>query len=98
MARQVNLTVNGRPIKVENFVSAFIDHTLVGMLGSLKFTGPVRNLSLSIKGEAAVIILNGAPLAVNGFVQKIIRSTVLGMVAPLKGVGEVKTLVIQVAG
>jgi hypothetical protein len=97
MARQISLSVNGRPITVENFVLAFIDHTLAGMLESLKGTGQVRNLSLYIEGEAVAIVLNGAPLAVNDFVQKIVRSTVLGMVAPLKGVGEVKKLAINVA-
>jgi|WetSurMetagenome_2_1015567.scaffolds.fasta_scaffold1108103_2 hypothetical protein len=97
MTRQISLSVNGNPIIVENFVLAFIDHTLAGMLESLKGTGPVENLNLSIEGEAVAIILNGVPLAVNVFAQKIVRSTVLGMVAPLKGVGEVKKLAINVA-
>jgi hypothetical protein len=97
MTRQVSLSVNDRPITLENFVLAFIDHTLTGMLESLKDTGPVENLSLSIKGEAVAINLNGTPLTVNEFVQKIVRSTVLGMVAPLKGVGEVKKLAINIA-
>jgi hypothetical protein len=97
MIRQVSLTVNDGPIAVENFVLAFIGHTLAGMLESLKSTGPVKNLKLSIEGETVAINLDGAPLAINSFVQKIVRSTVLGMVAPLKGVGEVKKLVINVA-
>ena len=42
MTRQVSLLVNDQPVELDYFVQGFIDHTIGGMLVSLKWLiGPV---------------------------------------------------------
>ncbi len=92
MARQVSLSVNGAPIELDYFVSTFIDHTVGGMLASLKGTGAIGTLVLSIDGGEVTINLNNAQVPVNPFVNDIFRNTILGMVSSLKGVSKVESL------
>lgn len=90
--RQVSLSVNNSPIRLEGFAQKFIEQTVTGIVTSLKGTGEIKSLKLSIKGEAAQINLNGTLVPVNPFVNKFISSTVIGMVSSLKGVGQVDEL------
>jgi hypothetical protein len=97
MTEKTTLQVNGTPIVLDHFVLAFIEHTVIGMLGSLKNTGLVSTLTLSIEGDKVKIVLNGKAVRTNEFSSKIIKSTLLGMVSPLKGVvGPVNNLNIEI--
>ena len=97
MTQKIALEVNGIPIALDHFVQVFVEHTLTGMLGSLKNTGPVTNLSLSIEGDKVNIILNGKAVKTNQFASKIVKSTVFGMAMPLKGVNEINSVKIEIA-
>lgn len=97
MTEKVSLQVNGTAIELDHFVFSFVEHTVTGMLGSLKDTEPVSNLTLSIDGDKVSITLNGKAVATNRFASKIVKSTVFGMVSPLKGVSRVSNLQIEIA-
>jgi hypothetical protein len=86
----LRLTVNEIPIQTDHFVADFIEHTISGMIESLKGAGKIKDLTLMINGDAVAIELNGKKLQTNVFVSRIIKSTVAGMLAPLKGVSNVK--------
>ena len=88
-SRQVSLSVNDAPIKLDYFVRGFIDHTISGMLASLKGTGEIKSVDVSIEGDKVSINLNNAALPIKPFVNEIIKSTIAGMVSPLKGVSEI---------
>jgi hypothetical protein len=93
MTRQIILSVNDVPIKIDYFVENYIDHVVGGIVASLKDTGKIEDLELSIDNEGQVDInLNGADISLSYFPIEIIRSTILGMVSPLKGVDEVNRL------
>jgi len=93
MTRQISLSVNDVPIKLDYFVQDYIDHVIGGILSSLKDTGEIESLELSIDNEGQVAInLNGADVPLSYFPNEIIKSTILGMVSTLKGVGEVNRL------
>ena len=93
MARQISLSVNDVPIKLDYFVQDYIDHVVAGILSSLKDTGEIDSLELAIDNEGQVTInLNGADVPLKYFPNDIIRSTILGMVSTLKGVEEVNRL------
>jgi len=98
LTEKTTLQVNGTPIVLDHFVLAFIEHTVIGMLGSLKDTGQVSAFTLSIEGDKVKIVLNGKAVKTNEFSSKIIKSTVFGMVSPLKGVVvPITTLKIDIA-
>ena len=97
MASQVNLSVNDVPINLDYFVTEYIEHVMAGIIGSLRDTGEIENLELSIDNEGEVKInLNEADVPIKYFPNEIIRSTILGMVSTLKGVGEVDRLEITI--
>jgi len=99
MARQVSLSVNDVPIKLDYFVQEYIGHVSDAILASLRDTEAIGSLELSIGNEGEVTInLNGSVIPLKYFPVEIIRSTVLGMVAPLKGVDEVNRLQLNVSG
>jgi sulfur carrier protein ThiS len=97
MTEKVSLQVNGTAIELDHFVFSFLEHTVIGMLGSLKDTAPVSDLNLSIDGDKVSITLNGKAVPTNRFASKIIKSTMVGMVSPLKGVSRVNNLQIEIA-
>ena len=93
MAAKVSLTVNNKPIPIEDFVQQFIGNVITGMVTELKGPGEVKNIHLSIERDIVDIKLGDASLSINPFVSRLIKNTVLGMVATLKGVdGVVKSL------
>jgi hypothetical protein len=96
-SKQVNLYVNDVPIEIDYFVQGFIDHVINGILNALRGTCRIKNLDLSIEGNAVNIDLNGSVVPINEFVNKIIRNTVLGMITSLKGVSRVKKLKIEIS-
>jgi hypothetical protein len=90
MSRQVSLSVNDMPINLDYFVENYIDHVVGGIITSLRDTGEIKSLELTIDTEGQVTInLNGADVPLKYFPIEIIKSTVEGMIAPLKGVDSV---------
>jgi hypothetical protein len=98
MTRAVSLSVNNTPINLDYFVSGYLDHVIGGIVASLKNTGNIETLELTLDEEGQIgIVLNGTDVPLSYFPVEIIRSTVAGMVAPLKGVsGEVKKLQVSI--
>ena len=97
MASQVSLSVNDVPINLDYFVIEYIEHVIAGIVASLKDTGEIENLELSIDNQGEVKInLNKTDVPIKYFPNEIIRSTILGMVSTLKGVGEVDRLEITI--
>jgi hypothetical protein len=97
MTRQVTLSVNDVPINLDYFVQGYLDHVVGGILSSLKDTGEIESLELSLDNEGQVTInLNGVLVPIKYFPNEIIKSTLLGMVATLKGVGRVDRLEITI--
>ena len=93
MTREITLTVNDTPIKLDYFVAGYLDHVTGGILNSLKDTGEIKTVNLTIDKEGQVKInLNKADLPINYFVEEIVRSTYAGVIAPLKGVEKDKPL------
>jgi hypothetical protein len=89
VTRGISLSVNDITISLDYFVSGYIDHVVGGIVNSLKNTGNIDNLELTIDNKGQVrIMLNGTEIPLSYFPVEIIRSTVLGMVAPLKGVSD----------
>ena len=98
MTRQISLTVNDMPINLDYFVENYLDHVVGGMISSLKDTGEIKKLALTIDNERQVtIMLNGADVPLKYFPVELIKSTIEGMVAPLKGVDSaVNTLELKI--
>ena len=87
MTKKISLSVNNTPINLDEFVGGYLEHVTGGIIDSLKNTGEIDTLKLTIDNENQVaIMLNNAEVPLSYFPVEIIRSTVLGMVAPLKGV------------
>ena len=87
MSRKTNLTVNNIPLKLDYFVEGYVYHVAGGIIASLRDTGAIKNLELTVDNADHVkIILNGTEVSLKPFPEEIIRSTLGGMVASLKGV------------
>jgi hypothetical protein len=98
VTRNISLSVNDRPIKLDYFVAGYLDHVTGGIISSLKGTGEIKNLVLNIDSDGIVTVnLNGADIPLNFFASEIVKSTVAGMVAPLKGVeGAIEKLELKI--
>jgi hypothetical protein len=93
MAKKVTLSVNDVPIQLIPFVQDYITGVVRGIVASLKDTGEIGDLKLTLDNQGQVAInLNGVDVPLKYFPVEIIKSTILGMVVPLKGVGEVYRL------
>jgi hypothetical protein len=99
VTREISLSVNNTPIDLDYFVAGYIDHVVGGIVASLKGTGDLKKLELTIDNDGIVAIkLNGAEVTLNFFATEIVKSTVEGIVKPLKGVtGGVSTLELKIA-
>jgi hypothetical protein len=87
VTRQISLSVNNKPVKLDYFVEGYVDHVVGGIIASLKDTGEIKALELSIDNEGQVKInLNGTDVPLGYFPVEIIRNTITGMAATLKGV------------
>ena len=96
VSKQVSLSVNNIPIKLDYFVHDFIDHTVGGIIAGLQDTGEIETLELSIEGDEVTINLNNAVVPIKSFVIKIIRNTIAGMVSTLKGVNDTNKVNISI--
>jgi hypothetical protein len=99
MAKKVSLSVNDVPVQLIPFVQDYFAGVVRGIVASLKDTGKIEDLKLTLDNQGQVAInLNGADVPLKYFPVEIIKSTILGMVSPLKGVGEVYRLEITMSG
>lgn len=99
MTRQVSLTVNDVPIQLDYFVEEYVYHVTGGIVGSLRGTGEIRDLEMTVDSDGRVrISLNGEDVSLKEFPVLLIKSTLDGMMAPLRGVdGPVERLVITIS-
>jgi hypothetical protein len=99
VTREINLSVNNAPITLDYFVAGYIDHVVGGIVASLKDTGEIKKVELTIDNDGIVVLnLNGADVPLNYFATEIVKSTVEGIVKPLKGVtGGITSLEIKIA-
>jgi hypothetical protein len=99
VTREISLSVNNAPIALDYFVAGYIDHVVGGIVASLKGTGEMKKLELTIDNDGVVAInLNGADVPLNYFTTEIVKSTVEGIVTPLKGVtGGITSLELKIA-
>jgi hypothetical protein len=95
-AGQVSLSVNDAPIALDNFVRGYIDHVVGGILASLKGTGVVKGVDLTIEGDQVSIVLNDAALPLNLFANRIIYNTLVGMISPLHGVHTIERMQLNI--
>jgi hypothetical protein len=86
METELYLAVNDIQIKTDYFVKEFTEHTAIGMMGGLRDTGEVKEMSLGIKEGVVSITVNGHKIPVNEFATKIIITTTEGLLKPMKGV------------
>ncbi|HSW58810.1 MAG TPA: hypothetical protein VLH15_10425 [Dehalococcoidales bacterium] len=86
MTTKLKLAVNDVQIKTDYFVQEFTEHTVIGMMGGLKGTGEVKELTLSVLKGVVKIVINERPVPVNEFASRIIISTLEGLLKPLKDV------------
>ena len=98
VSRQVLLTVNESPIALNNFMHGYIDRVISGIIASLKGTGEIQGVNLSIAGDQVSLVLNKEAIPFNPFVTRIIHSTITGMVSSLKGVSTVERIEITISG
>jgi hypothetical protein len=97
MTKHLSLSVNDSPIEMDYFVQSFIDHTVYGMVSSLKGIKDIHEIEIKIKGKITEIFVNNDLVPLNDFVAGIISSTVRGMISPLKDIEktEIIRIVIQ---
>lgn len=95
-AGQISLSVNYTPIALDDFVRGYIDHVMDGILASLKGTGALENVDLTIEGEQVSIILNNAAVPLTPFASLIIRNTLEGMISSLHGVHTIETIQLNI--
>ena len=93
---EVRLTVHDAPIELDRFVRGYIDHVVEGILASLKGTGEISGVDLSIDGDHVSILLNDADVPLNSFATRIIKATMAGMVSSLKGVSAIERLRVSI--
>ena len=93
MVKETNLSVNNAVIEIDGFVKDYIEHVVGAVLATLRGTGPIENLELTIdKDKQVAINLNNAQVPLGPFPSEIIGNTIKGMVSTLKGVSEIVTL------
>jgi len=96
--RKVSLSVNNKPIILEEFVEGYVYHITGGILASLKDTGAFKTMALDIDDTGDVkITVNGKDVRLSFFPVELVRNTLAGMVANFKGVdGKLKTLALRI--
>ena len=95
-AGQVSLSVNDATIALDNFVEGYIDHVVGGILASLKGTGEIKSVALTIEADQVSIVLNTAAVPLNPFVTRIIRNTMVGVVSSLQGVSKIERMQVSI--
>lgn len=96
MTRHIKLSVNDRPIDMDYFVQAFLDHTIYGMISSLEGVKEVRDVKIDILGVDTNLLVNGHTVDLNRFVATLMCNTLRGMVMSLKGVDTIDKIQIAI--
>jgi hypothetical protein len=91
-AGQISLSVNDTTIVLDAFVQGYIDHVVGGILSSLKGTGAIKRVDLTIEADQVSIVLNNAAVPLNPFATRIIHNTLVGMISTLHGVHTIKRM------
>jgi len=91
-AGQVSLSVNDATIALDDFVRGYIDHVVGGILASLKGTGEIKSVDLTIEADQVSIVLNTAVVPLNPFATRIIHNTLAGMISSLQGVHQMERM------
>jgi hypothetical protein len=91
-AGQVSLSVNDATIALDDFVRGYIDHVVGGILASLKGTGEIKSVDLTIEADQVSIVLNTAAVPLTPFATRIIRNTMAGMISSLQGVHQMERM------
>jgi len=91
-AGQVSLSVNDATIALDDFVRGYIDHVVGGILASLKGTGEIKSVDLTIEADQVSIVLNDAAVPLNPFATRIIHNTLAGMISSLQGVHQMERM------
>jgi hypothetical protein len=91
-SRDVTLAVNDAPIELNDFVKGYIDRVVEAILASLKHTGEIQQVAITLEKDHVSIILNDKGVPLSPFVTQIIYNTIAGIVSPLKGVNAVDTI------
>jgi hypothetical protein len=95
-AGQTSLSVNDTTIALDNFVQGYIDRVVSGILASLKGTGEIKSVDLTIEGDQVSILLNNAAVPLNPFATRIIYNTLVGMISPLHGVHTIERMQLNI--
>jgi hypothetical protein len=95
-AGQTSLSVNSTPIALGGFVQGYIDHVVGGILASLKGTGEIKGVDLTIEGDQVSIVLNNAAVPLTPFAIRIIYNTLVGMISSLHGVHKIVSMQLNI--
>jgi hypothetical protein len=95
-SKQVTLAVNDAPIALNNFVKGYIDRVVSGIIASLKGTGAIQGVKLSIAGDQVSLVLNKEAVPLSPFVTQIIHNTIVGIITSLKKVSTVERIEITI--
>jgi sulfur carrier protein ThiS len=96
MRSEVNLTVNDKPVTLDEFVKELIDSTIVGILIVLEGVEEIQKVDLKIEGERVLVLVNGEQVPLSSFVANAIRNTICGMISSFKGVQGIETARIEI--
>jgi hypothetical protein len=95
-AGQISLSVNDTTIVLDAFVQGYIDHVVGGILASLKGTGAIKRVDLTIEADHVSIVLNDAVLPLNPFATRIIHNTLVGIISTLHGVHTIEKIQLNI--
>lgn len=95
-AGQISLAVNDTPIALDNFVQRYIDNIVSAILSSLKDTGAIKSVDLTIERDQVSIVLNNAVVTLTPFASLIIRNTLVGMISSLHGVHTIASMQLNI--
>ena len=98
MSRQVSLSVNNEPIRIEFFVGNLIDNVVGGIIATLEGVEEPKEVELVINQGTVSLSVNEAQVPTNEFVSKVTTSTLFALVSCLKGVGQIEDLRIDIKG
>jgi hypothetical protein len=95
-SREVTLAVNDAPIDLNDFVKGYIYNIVGGIIASLKGTGEIKSINLTVQGDQVSVVLNDKAVSLNLFASRIILSTIMGMVSSLKGAGAIERIRVSI--
>ncbi len=98
MSRQVSLSVNNEPIRLEFFAGNLIENVVGGIIATLEGVEEPKEVELVINQDTVSLSVNEAQVPTNAFVSKVMTSTIFALASCLKGVGQIEDLRIDIKG